>query len=87
MERTTIGKALAEYESDREPRGEYVLVIEGLSADELKAKRRAAWDDISIAEHVRRYENEGMNHKDAMKQAALDRGVPKRLIYDELHRK
>lgn len=87
VERTTIGKALAEYESDREPRGEYVLVIEGLSADELKAKRRAAWDDISIAEHVRRYENEGMNHKDAMKQAALDRGVPKRLIYDELHRK
>ncbi len=87
VERTSIGDAIASYGSEKEPRGEYVLVIEGKSADEIEAERQAAWEDISIEEHVRRYEDEGMDHKEAMKMAASDRGVPKREIYNALHKK
>ena len=40
--------------------------------------------EMTAAEHVALYERSGMNRKEAMKQAALDRGVPKREIYRAL---
>ena len=38
----------------------------------------------TIKEHVEQYINGGMDRKSAMKQAAKDRGVSKRDIYNEL---
>ena len=80
---TTIEKALAMYESE-EPRGEYVLVIEGKSLQQKKEERRASWQSMSIEEHMAHYEKEGMDEKTAMKQVAKDRGVSKREIYQYL---
>ena len=80
---TTIENALAMYESE-EPRGEYVLVIEGKSLQQKKEERRASWQSMSIEEHMAYYEKEGMDEKTAMKQVAKDRGVPKREIYQYL---
>ena len=80
---TTIEKALAMYESE-EPRGEYVLVIEGKSLQQKKEERRASWQSMSIEEHMAYYEKEGMDEKTAMKQVAKDRGVSKREIYQYL---
>lgn len=77
---TTLEDALALYEQE-EPRGEYVLVIEGKSRQEKKEKERQAWQAMSIEEHMAYYEKEGMDKKSAMKQAAKDRGVTKREIY------
>lgn len=77
---TTIGDALARYDSE-EPRGEYVLVIEGKSLAQKKEERQASWQSMSIEEHMAYYEKEGMDDKTAMKQVAKDRGVPKREIY------
>ena len=39
---------------------------------------------MSVEEHVRLYEGQGMDRKEAMKQAAKDRGVGKREIYQAL---
>lgn len=82
--RTTIDGAL-EYYSERPPRGEYVIVVEGASeaADEEESP---FWSDMSIAEHVDKYISEGMSQKDAIKKAAADRNVPKREVYNEYHK-
>ncbi len=80
---TTLEGALAYYETT-EPRGEYVLVIEGKSRQEKQREEMQAWEEMSVADHVALYEAQGMEHKEAMKQAAKDRGVGKREIYQAL---
>lgn len=81
---TTLSAALEKYQSE-EPRGEYVLVVEGKSREEKRKERQAAWEEMSVQEHVAYYENQGIDHKEAMKLAAKDRGVTKREIYAQLH--
>jgi len=83
---TTIGGAIASCEAS-EPRGEYVLVIEGRSKDELIADARRRWEEMTVTEHVDMYISEGMDKMDAMKKAAADRGVGKRDIYKEYNAK
>jgi len=81
---TTLQEAVRLYAS-QEPRGEYVLVIEGKSREEIRQQEQAKWEEMSVREHVEYYEMQGMDHKEAMKQAAKDRGVGKREIYAQLH--
>lgn len=66
------------------PRGEYVLVIAGKSKAECEEEQKAKWEDLSIKDHVDMYIEKGMSKKDAMKEAAKDRGVSKRDIYAAL---
>lgn len=80
---TTIMEALALYERE-EPRGEYVLVVEGKSLLQKKEEEQAAWQSMTVEEHMAYYEEGGMDEKTAMKQVAKDRGVPKREIYQYL---
>ncbi len=77
---TTFVEAM-EYFEVNEPKGEFVLVIEGLSHKALEEEARKDWLSIPIEEHMARYLSEGMSEKDAMKQVAKDRGVSKRDIY------
>ncbi|MCM1040121.1 MAG: 16S rRNA (cytidine(1402)-2'-O)-methyltransferase [Ruminococcus sp.] len=77
---TTLAEALSLYEKE-EPRGEYVLVMEGKSRQEIKEAEIRAWQEMSVEEHMAYYEKEGMDRKTAMKQVAKDRGVTKREIY------
>lgn len=80
---TTFGEAAAFYE-ENEPRGEYVLVIEGKSRKEIKSEKQAQWETMSVEAHVEMYIKQGMDRKEAMKAAAKDRGVSKRDIYQAL---
>ena len=80
---TTFEEALSIYENE-EPRGEYVLVIEGKSFEEKQKEAQASWESMSIEEHMRFYEDTGIDHKEAMKLVARDRGVGKREIYKSL---
>lgn len=81
---TTLEEALAYYGTE-EPRGEYVLVLEGKSFAEKRQEEIASWENRSIEEHMAYYEAQGMDNKTAMKQVAKDRGVGKREIYAYLH--
>ena len=78
--------ALAYYEA-QEPRGEYVIVMEGKSRQEKREEEKESWQAMSIEEHMSYYEKEGMDQKSAMKQVAKDRGVAKREIYQYLFNK
>ncbi len=79
----TLAEAVACY-AETEPRGEFVLVIEGLGFDTLRLREQAEWGEMSIPEHVAWYEAQGLAHKEAMKRAAKDRGVGKSEIYRAL---
>ena len=77
--RVTLGEAVQYYEAN-EPRGEYVLVVEGGVAEESV--------DISLSpeEHVAKFEAEGMSRMDAIKAAAKERGMTKSELYRILNK-
>ncbi|HAP34007.1 MAG TPA: 16S rRNA (cytidine(1402)-2'-O)-methyltransferase [Lachnospiraceae bacterium] len=81
--RTTLDEAIAMYDLE-EPRGEYVLVIEGRSPEDILAETEANWNEMPLSEHMAHYTDQGMSEKDAMKAVAKDRGVSKRDIYNIL---
>lgn len=80
---TTFEDALTMYETE-EPRGEYVLVIEGKSFLVQKKEAEESWQSMSIEEHMLIYEQQGIDHKAAMKKVAEDRGITKREVYQYL---
>lgn len=80
----TTFSALLSYYEDKAPRGEYVLVICGKSREEITKEKQSSWEEMSIEEHMEYYENQGIDHKEAMKLVAKDRGVSKRDIYQYL---
>lgn len=80
---TTLEDAIAFYK-ENEPRGEYVLVLEGKSLLAIEEEKREVWQKMSISEHMFYYEEKGMDHKSAMKQVAKDRGISKRDVYQFL---
>ncbi|MBO4374574.1 MAG: 16S rRNA (cytidine(1402)-2'-O)-methyltransferase [Lachnospiraceae bacterium] len=79
-------KSAAAYCEDTDPKGEFVLVIEGKDPSLLMEEERKKWEDISPSEHMKIYLSSGMDKKSAMKQVAKDRGVSKRDIYNLLVR-
>ena len=79
----TISEAMVYFENT-EPKGEMVVIIEGLSREEADNAKAQEWECMSIEEHVGVYIDQGMSEKDAMKAAAKDRNVSKREIYDAL---
>ena len=81
--KTTLKEAI-DYYKENEPRGEYVLVLEGKSLVEKKQEKIEEWEKMSIEEHMAFYENQGIDHKEALKNVAKDRGVGKRDIYTYL---
>ena len=80
---TTLEEALDYYE-ENEPRGEFVLVIEGRKIEELKKEKEASFQEMDINEHMKLYLDKGMDKKEAMKAVAVDRGIPKREVYKML---
>ncbi len=79
----TFSEAIDFY-NENEPRGEYVLVIEGKSKEEQQAERQQAFSEMTLEEHMALYTAKGMSEKDAMKAVAKDLGTNKREIYRRL---
>lgn len=80
---TTLEDAFAYYKEE-EPRGECVIVLEGRSRQEMVEEKQKSWEAMSLEEHMKHYECQGMSRKEAMKLVAKDRGVSKRDIYQRL---
>lgn len=74
--RITLGGAKA-WHDEHEPRGEYVLVVEGGKA----IAEDNPLTSLSPEEHVGHYEALGMARMDAIKAAAKDRGMTKSELY------
>ena len=83
--RTTLGGAVAHYEQ-HDPRGEYVLVVEG-GEKKPEAAAESTLTQLPPEAHVAYYEQQGRSRMDAIKAAAKDRGMPKNELYRLLHTK
>lgn len=66
------------YFEQNEPRGEFVLIIEGM-------KKNENFTDTDPAALARSYMDSGLSEMDAIKQAAKDLGLPKREVYARVH--
>lgn len=80
---TSILRAIDTYQS-KEAKGEYVLIIEGKSYEELEANQQEQWNLVSLEDHMQLYIDQGMEKKEAMKSVAKDRGISKRDVYQLL---
>ena len=80
--KTTFKEALQMYDDEgNAPRGEYVLIVAGKSRQEIEMEKKEFWEDISIEEHLKRYIDEGMSKKEAVKKVSEERDIPKREVY------
>ena len=73
---TTFQQAI-EYFADKEPRGEYVIIVEGCSKD----TQDVFWKEMTVEEHALHYIQSGLTKMEAIKKCAKDRGVAKNEIY------
>ena len=80
---TTLDEAVSRCEQEQ-PRGEYVLVLEGRSLAERKREAMESWRQIDISAHMKLYEEQGITGKEAMKLVARQRGISRREVYQYL---
>lgn len=69
------------YYNENDPRGEYVLVLEGKTQEEIEKENMEKWEELTIAQHLIKYINEGFTKKEAIKQVAKERNIPKSEVY------
>lgn len=80
--RLSLGEAIDYYTGDETKlRGEYVLVIEGRDEKAVMEEKKQEFALLSIEEHMKFYESQGLSNKEAMKAVAKDRGISKREVY------
>ena len=80
--KTTIAGASAYYEQNI-PKGEFVLVIAGKSAQQIQDESTKEFENLSVVQHVDSLIADGLDKKEAIKQVAKLRELPKRDIYNE----
>ena len=73
------GNVLEVLEKMGEPRGEYVILIEGAKLNEIENEFSII--NLSLEEHYVFYEKQGYSKKEIIKLIAKDRNVPKNDIY------
>jgi 16S rRNA (cytidine1402-2'-O)-methyltransferase len=78
--RVSLAEAIEHYKN-KSPRGEYVLVLQGKSLEEIEIEEKSRWESVTIEEHILMYINEGNTKKEAIKKVAKDRNMPKSEIY------
>ena len=79
----TLSEAVSYY-TDNDPKGEYVLVLEGISQQTLDQEKQDNWKEMDLQAHMQLYLDQNLSKKEAMKKVAQDRGVSKRDIYQQL---
>ncbi|PEL10043.1 16S rRNA (cytidine(1402)-2'-O)-methyltransferase [Bacillus sp. AFS017336] len=83
--RGTVSDAI-EWSTNEEVRGEFVVILEGASEEDVKNSEDCWWEELTINQHVDWYINEKKEKsKDAIKLVAKDRSLNKRDVYAEYH--
>lgn len=80
--RGTLSKAVEWCESGT-IKGEFCLVVEGRKAAASDEKKW--WENLTVLQHVEHYLSLEMTTKEAIKQVAMERKLPKREVYNEYH--
>jgi len=75
--RGSISELIVRFKEDS-PRGEMVVILEGSKEEKLVVN---FWDSMTIEQHIKYHMDKGMDKKDAIKETAKDRQIPKREVY------
>lgn len=81
IQRHSVAEAIDHYKTT-DPRGEYVLVVSGISEELISQNEQALYEALSLEDHLEHYIEKGLSKKEAIKQIAKDRDKPKREIYN-----
>ena len=77
-EKVLRGRLSEVIEQLEEPKGEYIIVLEG-----IKVEKENELNALTLGEHYKYYEEKGFDKKEIIKKIAKDRNVPKNDIYKE----
>jgi len=78
--RCTLSEAIDEFK-DKKPLGEFVLVMEGKDKQEAERERLEKFEELPIEQHIRMLMEKGLTKKDAIKEVARERKLPKAEVY------
>lgn len=78
---TTLEDAV-EYYKDNQPKGEYVLIIEGKPMEEIQNEEKQELSGTNPLEYIKNLMADGTDKKTAIKMAAALYGMSKRDVYD-----
>lgn len=69
--------------TEEAPRGEFIIVLKGVSEDVIEMEEREKWTSLTIVEHLKDSISSGMSKKEAVKSVAKTRGLPKNEVYQQ----
>ncbi len=72
---------LIKHFEENEPRGEVTLVVSGAQGEQSDQIKEDTWLDLEPAAHVAKLEAEGIGRKEAIRDVARVRGLPRREVY------
>ncbi|WML36495.1 16S rRNA (cytidine(1402)-2'-O)-methyltransferase [Clostridium sp. OS1-26] len=78
--RVSLDEAIGYY-SEKDIKGEFVLIVEGKREEEILEEEKAKWEALSIEDHIKNYISEGLSKKEAIKKVAKDRKLSKSEVY------
>lgn len=76
------GKISEVLENISEPKGEFVVLVEGNSVSKKDVDLKNL-NELSLEEHYKYYENQGIEKKEIIKKIAKDRNLSKNEVYKE----
>ncbi|MGL4820678.1 MAG: 16S rRNA (cytidine(1402)-2'-O)-methyltransferase [Bacilli bacterium] len=74
-----------DFVTDNPLKGECVIVVEGADEQALQQEQADQFMHLTVAEHVEQRIQEGVDAKEAIKEVAKVRGLPKRDVYRAFH--
>lgn len=69
--------------NEEAPRGEFIVVLEGISQEKIEEKAKEKLSEMSIKEHLILCMNEGLTKKQAIKEVSKQRKLHKNIVYQE----
>jgi 16S rRNA (cytidine1402-2'-O)-methyltransferase len=81
--RCDLSEAIRHFKEES-PRGEYVVILEGIEEDVINEQTVRQWDEVGLKEHLEMYLLQGLDKKEAMKKVAKDKGITRREVYNKL---
>ena len=80
--RLSLSEAINHYR-EKSPKGEYVLILQGLTKEEIEKEKEEKYEHLSIKDHILEYIDKGNSKKEAIKLVAKERNIPKSDVYKE----
>lgn len=69
--------------TEQDPRGEFIVVLKGVSREKIEDEKKEKWQELSIREHIIVCMENGLSKKEAIKKVSKDRTLPKNEVYQE----